>query len=505
MIATARHVVFVGPTTLGILLAKRFEMNRFERQEQEQRLEKEPGFLGTFLRHNHEWKDRAPLVFERLQGVSGSLVIEGMLEQPKDVDMLAVALGDAMVTVVAMEETPLEEHLDGGGFFHRVECSGDQEADFQALLQILGNDANFGSFQDYDPPGDDGIWTNHPLEAITQPVPPIAAAIVVQRVLALADSRREYKQFCGTHPVSLDRDNYETLIEHPYAISPKVDGTRYFLLVVDSQLFFINRACDVWAGPKNPQLTSFNGSLLDCEITTESQRNHPTLMIIDVLAVHGRCQRKLHLRRRLDQSRSLIRFLQGQRAKTLFTVVYQRYIDLYRPEASALVRDCHPLNVDNTIDGFIFTPLRMPYIMGRCYHLMKWKPDEKNTVDLRFKAPDEVFCTNEEEEMIPVGTVSGVPDRVSTGCILECRKGDTSEEWVFDRLRPDKNTPNVQWVLDRIVKTMEDNITQNDILGWIDASTVYRNRDRGGPPQKRRQEPVRRRGVNRFAALNEQR
>ncbi len=67
----------------------------------------------------------------------------------------------------------------------------------------------------------------------------------------------------------------ENLIKHPYAISPKVDGTRYFLLVTEGTLFFINRACDVWAGPKNQALAHFNGSLLDCEITTEPDHENP--------------------------------------------------------------------------------------------------------------------------------------------------------------------------------------------------------------------------------------
>ena len=498
---SARYVVLVGDTPLGALLAERFELLHFEREAECVRLEKTAGVLGTFMRHNLEWKDRSPLVYECLDNleVTQGGVFDNILEDVSDVDRLAAVLGPhATVIVVAFEEKPpIADSLRPGGFYHEMTQSDDTEADFCALVALLGNDRKFGTFA--EPPEDTlwaGAWKDHPLAVIAQPVRPCRAACLIQLVLELALSRREWKQFCGTHPVSLDRENYESLIQHPYAVSPKVDGTRYFLLVAENTLFFINRACDVWTGPKNPALRNFNNSLLDCEITTESAQNHPTLMVIDTIAMHGDCKRKLHLRRRIDACRSLVRFLQSGPAHNYFTVVFQRYLDLHRTDASALVSSWNPNDPRNTIDGFVFTPLRMPYIMGRCYHLLKWKSNEQNTVDLLFEAPDQVYCLDEQEERLLVGRVSGVPPRVATGAILECQ-GTGDQQWAFERLRTDKTTPNVQWVLDRIGKTISDNITTVDILQWFAASRAYRERrqPRALLEKRRRRPPANRYNV----------
>lgn len=496
---SVRHVVLVGNTPLGALLAKRFDMTHFEREAVCVKLSTKPGHLGTFMHHNIEWKDRSPLVYEHLETLtSGSLVIDNILEDVADVDRLAAILGNSLVIVVAVHPNALCKLLRLGGFYHELAPTDNTEANFKSLVNMLGNDNNFGTFRNYGSNPDAlwaGAWTNHPLEGIAQPVKPSRAASVVQLVLELAISRREWKQFCGTHPVSLDRENNDNLIKHPYAISPKVDGTRYFLLVTEGALFFINRACDVWAGPKNPALVHFNDSLLDCEITAEpgTTRNYPTLMIIDTIAMNGNCKRNLHLRRRIDACRALVKFLQSGKAN--FTVVFQRYLDLHRTDASVLLSNWNPSDPTNTIDGFVFTPLRMPYIMGRCYHLLKWKPNDKNTVDLSFEEPNKVYCLDEHEERLLVGEVSGVPRGTSTGAILECR-GAGERRWVFDRERTDKTTPNVQWVLDRITKTISDNITVADILQWLSASRAYRQNRSVGQTKRRRSVPT-----NRYDAL----
>lgn len=501
---SARHVALVGATPLGALLAKRFELTHFEREAERTRLERSPGLMGAFMRHNLEWKDQSPLIYEKLGDlkITRGCVLDNILEDASDIDRLAAVIGtNATLIVVAFEEKEsIASILKAGGFYHSMQQSDDIETNFLALVSLLGDDRNFGTFANYRESPDilwAGAWADHPLEAIAQPVRPCHAACLIQLVLELALSRREWKQFCGTHPVSLDRENHESLIHHPYAVSPKVDGTRYFLLLVEGTLFFINRACDVWAGPKHPVLHNFNKTLLDCEITTESTQNHPTLMIIDVLAVQGECKRKLHLKRRIDTCRSLVRFLQSEGAKGFFTVVFQRYLDLHRADASALVSSWDPNDPHNTIDGFVFTPLRLPYVMGRCYHLLKWKPNERNTVDLLFKPPDHVYCLDEHEEQLSVGRVSGVPKDVPSGSIIECH-GAGDQRWTFERLRPDKTAPNAQWVLERIVKTISDNITTDDILQWFTAARVHRERQTHPPEKKRRRHPA---PGNRYDAL----
>lgn len=470
-----RHVVFLESTPLAQLLCDRFEMRMASRKGIESMLEGTGGLVGTFMQHNPEWKTRGPLVFEKLsewvtEGVS--LVVEGMLENPEDVDLLASAMGtEAQVAVVCFSPNDLVDTLTPGGFVHCVTPTDDIENDFKTLVNLLGDDSRFGTFARFNVP-ESVLWSgtraNHPLEAFAEPVRPLAAAEVIQRVLELAESKRMYKQFCGTHPVSLDRDNYESLIKHPYALSLKRDGVRYFLLVKDNRLFFINRACDVWGGPRNHRLDRFDGSLLDCEFAAS------TLVIIDVLAVGGKCIRNFFLRRRLDEGKELVDFLRVSGRHIGFSTTYQQYVDLYRPEASSLVRSTR----FTTIDGFVFTPLRMPYIMGRCYHLLKWKPNNKNTVDLLFERPNRVSCVDEEGLKIECGEVTGVPGKTESGEIIECRIGNSDQEWNYERTRPDKDAPNVEWVLERIVDAVRQNITQTDILKWMDESSHYRSRNR---------------------------
>ncbi len=172
-----------------------------------------------------------------VEASANAIVVEGLPWNASESDMLEAACSTDSPTLVIVEVRGVDCHdedpdyyenidairaaLSPGGFYHQVMLIGDLESEFQAILKILGNNDCFGTCQQYDVKEDvlyAGACSDHPLETIAEPVKPSKAAEIVQLVLKLAESRREWKQFCGTHPVSLDRENYDGLIRHPYAV-----------------------------------------------------------------------------------------------------------------------------------------------------------------------------------------------------------------------------------------------------------------------------------------------
>lgn len=78
--------------------------------------------------------------------------------------------------------------------------------------------------------------------------------------------------------------------------------------------------------------------------------------------------------------------------------------------------------------------------------------------------------------------VEGFPDGESArdyeGCIVECAWDREAGVWNFLRTRTDKQMPNAYHVYEKVMQSIDDNITEEDLLAAIDEALrepIYAN------------------------------
>ncbi|KAF7727787.1 Dcp1p-Dcp2p decapping enzyme complex alpha subunit [Apophysomyces ossiformis] len=149
-------------------------------------------------------------------------------------------------------------------------------------------------------------------------------------------------------------------------------------------------------------------------------------------------------------------------------------------------------------DGVIFTPVKCPYVPGICEKLLKWKPPELNTVDFRIAAKFskehkliyslevlshgvtyKFFDHFQPETGLAQEWRNQPPDKriaefrydedldvtiVEQGYAPITRKGG----WRFVRFREDKDTANDENVVNKIMASIRDGVTKEQLLQHMD-------------------------------------
>ncbi|KAG2186233.1 hypothetical protein INT43_002671 [Umbelopsis isabellina] len=167
-------------------------------------------------------------------------------------------------------------------------------------------------------------------------------------------------------------------------------------------------------------------------------------------------------------------------------------------------------------DGVIFTPVKLPYTPGTCEKLLKWKPAELNTVDFRiavkwskehkpiyslevvmqgknFKFYDHLQLEQETALDYLTRWKKNVPDGligefrydpqwnvtiVEPGYAPTVRKGG----WRFVKFRDDKELANDEQVVKKILKSIQDGITKEQLLAHMEnIRAAWKAREKGIP------------------------
>ena len=343
-------------------------------------------------------------------------------------------------------------------------------------------------------------------EAVASPSPPAPSsfwklatatesATIVQMQLRLAGCSRRRRQFCGSHPVSLDRANMPRLLRYPYLCSLKIDGCRFFCLVRDATLWFLNRKLQVWRGPRDERLSEFNDSLIDGELTLDN-----LFIVIDVLNISGTNVMKRPIVERLTFAARLGQMLMH----TPFHFRAQEYV--HRSHLKLLLERANQMPFRT--DGIIFQPEKLPARLGIDYNLFKYKDCAENTVDLLWGEDGELYCrktseTTEDDDTLTLDVNSGVilskvsvgkihPDYaravwLKAGCVAEFAPslGGDSLLWIPRRPRWDKHFPNMDWVIDNIMRSIRDNISFGELIEYTSRPPLPRS-DVPSPPHRRR-------------------
>ncbi|XP_026380591.1 mRNA-capping enzyme-like [Papaver somniferum] len=301
--------------------------------------------------------------------------------------------------------------------------------------------------------------------------------------------------FPGSHPVSLDWENFQFLWQTDYRVTWKADGTRYLMLINSDGCYLIDRKFNFRGVQMRFPLTQENGrgtthdlTLLDGEMvidtdpeTNEQKRKY---LAFDLMAINGKSVTECPFGERwkmLDEQVIGPRKLESQSG----TNTYRRRYDLepfsveiknfwLLSDLNDLVKDFIP-SLLHSEDGLIFQGWNDKYIPSTNQRLLKWKPREKNSVDflllvgIRITPSLYLYDSGRKRCMYRYGVKfrNGEDPSQFSGKVIECSCPEKNV-WSFMRVRDDKEgTPNSYQTYEKVMKSINDNITEEVLLDGI--------------------------------------
>ncbi|CAK9018110.1 unnamed protein product [Durusdinium trenchii] len=327
--------------------------------------------------------------------------------------------------------------------------------------------------------------------------------------------------FPGAQPTSLTRQKVgDQLLQEPYLVCEKTDGERHLLLAYEGHVYFIDRKCRVWLCPVQLPLPDdhkrapgwHHNTLLDGELVPDAEDTEGSQTCLRYLVYDA-----MHIFDEDLTHRTLLHRLK----KALFDVILpkEQLLSLGRKDPLQLMlKDFFELwqikevvaiaaELPHGTDGLVFTPVMVPYAPGTCPALLKWKPADMNTVDFKlevvlgdgkkmhvkllvgFKGKDQwqvKFCGHWLAKTGEVFKVLKKDPKQFDGKIGECKWNPSAKTftptdafrftmngawedggWVLERLREDKEVPNDLRTAKRVVESIEDNLTEEDLAAYI--------------------------------------
>ncbi|EIE27392.1 hypothetical protein COCSUDRAFT_34803 [Coccomyxa subellipsoidea C-169] len=288
-------------------------------------------------------------------------------------------------------------------------------------------------------------------------------------------------RFPGGQPVSLDRANLGKLREKRYWVTWKADGTRYMLLLCKWGVYLIDRSFNVRRVQmrfpvqlvgKDGQLQAHHMTLLDGEMLVDEDIAAGTqtrrFLAYDLIALHGKSLSNLPSKERWARmEEKVMRPRRKERdgirdpkipypvrydyGSELFSVRRKEFWPLSR--MSTLLDQFIP-SLPHEADGLIFQGYDEEYVAGTDFNLLKWKFAHLNSVDFRLRSTAAGARVVFDE---------GMDVTRLENCIVECSWDGEEGVWRYMRVRSDKDTPNAYHVYEKVMQSIHDNITEEDL------------------------------------------
>lgn len=281
------------------------------------------------------------------------------------------------------------------------------------------------------------------------------------------------KKFIGSHPVSFSREHFAE--SQDYLVCEKSDGVRYLLFlpeipnirgVNECQGFLIDRKNLFWKINVLIPASILKGhSLFDVELVLDHETDR-RLLVFDTLFINSICFMHNNYWERLQSAwYNLVYPIRESGIKSKRSIdIYLK--DFFRTSDVDFLwhRVCEKL--PHKCDGLIFTAVHADYIIGSNQNILKWKPNDLNTVDFYIKQTAQgvyYLCTfsGKTHEKFDEMLVSEMPG-LAEGMIVECYRDQN--KWRVYKVRSDKNTENTTETARRVLKSIEDNVSIDEII-----------------------------------------
>ena len=181
--------------------------------------------------------------------------------------------------------------------------------------------------------------------------------------------------FPAPQPISVERRHFGQLNSHPYVVSPKADGERFLLVVLDGKSVLINRAFEETDIKFKFKKDAYQGTVLDVEKIADFKGN-TRILVFDAYQVNGEIVKDANLDERLHKASQLVKGIL-KTAKDPIKIEMKPVFE--RNELEKAIKS----DFGYETDGLIFTPKDEPGRVGTHETMFKWKPLEKNTVDFQ--------------------------------------------------------------------------------------------------------------------------
>ncbi|KAH8553433.1 mRNA capping enzyme, catalytic domain-containing protein [Umbelopsis sp. PMI_123] len=331
---------------------------------------------------------------------------------------------------------------------------------------------------------------------------------------------RSYR-FPGAQPVSFTQNHLRELESEDYFVAEKSDGVRCLALITVNretraqEVYLFDRKSNFFLIPNLrfpiPNDPSFQkchtDTIIDGELVLDREpdgRVRQRLLLFDCLVIAGKILVERDLSKRLgylkmDILRPYQQMLQKRpdiASSQPFSVEFKEQQFSYHLDT--IFNDIIP-NLKHGNDGLIFTSVNGPYSLGTCETMLKWKPANENSIDFKISLefppsgtiPGVVDTTAKPRialwvwrggrDYIPFGEM-GVTDeewfrdfspigRTLQGRIVECnydveaqQRLGLSSPWRFMRYRADKPDANHKSTVDKVLNSIRDGITQQELV-----------------------------------------
>ncbi|KAL1330927.1 hypothetical protein HN51_048165 [Arachis hypogaea] len=317
------------------------------------------------------------------------------------------------------------------------------------------------------------------------------------QTLKLGVGPRGHAQFPGSHPVSLNRENLQLLRQRYYYATWKADGTRYMMLITMDGCYLIDRNFNFrrvqmrfpcrgteGLGEKTHHFTLLDGEMI-IDTLPDSHKQERRYLIYDLMAINhlSVIERPFYERwKMLEKEVIEPRNTERQHIFQSRNPYYRYDLEPFRVRrkdfwllstVSKLLKEFIK-KLSHEADGLIFQGWDDPYVPRTHEGLLKWKYAELNSVDFLFEVDDDhqlLFLYERGKKKLMDGNRVAFGDDSDpadySGKIIECSWNSDNQEWVFLRVRTDKSTPNEFNTYRKVMRSIKDNITEEDLLNEI--------------------------------------
>jgi mRNA guanylyltransferase len=327
--------------------------------------------------------------------------------------------------------------------------------------------------------------------------------------------------FPGAQPISFSELHLGELCKRNYFVSEKADGIRLLLFstiikttVWKPIMILIDRKNDYYkienyGFPSKDSAKFLLDTLVDGELVHDLVKKKKYLLLFDALMVDGKLLVDRAYTSRLGYLREIVLKPYLAYCKSNNSKNWNLGFEIRQKK----VEPCYKLNqvfinvkdYNHSNDGLMFTDSEAKYAFGTCETMVKWKPPEENTVDFllqvrKSNAQDKYYIMINhgnkgyqiESEFVFGQDLDKIKGETLNGRIIECKYDKNWPfKWRFSRFRDDKSDANHISTFQKVLKSIEDNVTMEKLLEIRqDIESCWREREAKTAPVKRHLESV---------------